>query len=201
MNEHYNETHKVSSSADWSNLRDVVVKDHKREITHYKDIVAAIRDVGTYWVLRLRGDMLRPKTESRYDYLAYIGDTHIFYTAEGIRIPVWKLHEVAQVVANEEQTRRIRRWRHRRFKFRQGPVEGIRCWRGGGGWFRDFSTQQEIRENDFLNNYDEEAREYNIKSRGRRRRGAIPTKWDDYTRSDWGHNNWKRQRRHQYKDR
>jgi hypothetical protein len=81
--------------------------------------------------------------------------------------------------------------------FRNGPVKGIRCRRH---WkcqsLRHMATTQEIRENDFLN-YDEDAVEYRIKARGRRRKACLPTVWDDYWRRP--QKNWKQQRRTQWK--
>lgn len=129
------------------------------------------------------------------------GDTKVFLTAEGLTIPTWKVMEAYN---NEPHSKRrgSRGWRRGgKFKFRQGPVEGIRCWKAGGyRGHRWIGTHQEIRENDFVQHYDEDAEDYGIKVRGRRRRGNLPTPWDDLNVSDWRAKSWKNYRKHQWKE-
>jgi hypothetical protein len=80
--------------------------------------------------------------------------------------------------------------------YRKMPVKNIRCMRGGFGWFRYPRTFQELREIDSFY-HDEELKLLKVKHRAGRNR--TPTAYDDQMRSDWNHNNWKRQRRHQWK--
>ena len=71
--------------------------------------------------------------------------------------------------------------------------------RPGYNVYRKIHTTPEHRDNDFLN-YDEDALEYNIKARPSRRKHMLPTSWDDNVRSDFGCKNWKRFRKHQWKE-
>lgn len=87
---------------------------------------------------------------------------------------------------------------HRSYVFRDGPVGGIHCMRGGWGYHRRLRTTQEHRENSFIK-HDVDAKEYGVKARGRRSGHNLPNSWDDYGRSDWSHRTWKRHRKHQWK--
>lgn len=81
--------------------------------------------------------------------------------------------------------------------FRKTPVPYTRCRRGGGyGFFRYPKTRQEIKANVYFVN-DDDTKRYKIKVR--RRRLKVPTAWDDFYRGDYGHNSWKRYRKHQWK--
>lgn len=84
------------------------------------------------------------------------------------------------------------------YSFRDGPVYGVHCMRGGWGYHRHLRTTQERRENSFIK-HDVDAKEYGVKARGRRCGHNLPDSWDDYGRSDWGHRSWKRHRKHQWK--
>lgn len=64
-------------------------------------------------------------------------------------------------------------------------------WPARGRSCRRLSTNQEIRENDFFDNYDEDRKEYKIKLRRRRSRHMIPTSWDDLNYSCPSVRSWK----------
>ncbi len=185
------------ADAAWDNLRDVTVKDYNGNVTRHYDIVDAVRAVGSYSISRLRGSWLR-QPAATYIWLAYQGDSHAFYTAEDIRIPVWKVKEVAQQV---EDNPYVPSWRRRRnFKFRDGPVEGIHCHRASRyRGYRKFSTHQERKETAFHEKYDEDCIEYHVKIRGRRKHKSIPTRWDDIRNHSYYKKTWKDYRDHQWK--
>lgn len=95
--------------------------------------------------------------------------------AAGNTIPEWKIAEVL----THNPRRYVNRWNpDRPYTFRSGPVPDIRCRRGGRHYYRRIATTAELRENDFLW-YDEDAIEHRIQPRPSRRRGALPTFWDD----------------------
>jgi len=87
---------------------------------------------------------------------------------------------------------------NRPYTFRDGPVYGVRCIRGGWGYHRRLSTTQERRENSFIK-HDVDAKKHGVKARGRRCGHNLPNNWDDLGRSDYGHRSWKRHRKHQWK--
>ena len=118
-----------------------------------------------------------------------------FYDELGLRIPAEVIRHFAGIT---KYPRRKYYWRgYGKYTFRQGPVEGIRCWRGGYHGDRMIRTTQEIRENDFLN-YDEDCLEYGIKVRPNRRRTSIPNYYDDPRFSRRG-DNWKHYRKTRWK--
>lgn len=131
------------------------------------------------------------------------GDGVHVFDELGLRVPAWKLQEVADNIPNDVWNHPHRYWRRKAHAkpehFRKLPVPGTRKYRGGRGYCRYIKTHQEIRENDFLD-YDEDALEYGIKARGNRRRHNLPTVWDDPYRSDVRSNNWKRHRSTQWKE-
>ena len=191
--------------SNWSNLGEVTVKDYQKNTTTYPDLMSAvanIRSVAGYWApIQIKYGYLRtelfPNSPNLSGYMTQ-GDTHILLTSEGVVIPVWKVEEAF----NNLPPKKIRYYRSRgNFKFRQGPVEGIHCWKAGRyRGYRRIHTHPELRENDFLDNYDEEAIEYNIKVRGRRKRHNLPTSWDDIRCHSYYKKSWKEYRDHQWKE-
>lgn len=189
--------------SNWSNLGEVTVKDYQKNTTTYPDLMSAvanIRSVAGYWApVQIKYGYLRsvlfPNSPGLRSFMTQ-GDTHILLTAEGVVIPVWKVEEAFNQLPVRTKPRY---WRGGRYKFRQGSVEGIKCWKAGRyRGYRHIQTHQEIRENDYLN-YDEDALEYDIKARGRRRRHNLPTPWDDIRVSDYYAKSWKNYRKHQWK--
>lgn len=82
--------------------------------------------------------------------------------------------------------------------FRKIPVPHTRCYRGGGySYFKHPKTRQEQIENIYLDR-DEEARYYGVKLR--RSRAKLPNSYWDIGRGDYGNDNWKRYRKHQWKE-
>lgn len=63
------------------------------------------------------------------------------------------------------------------YRRRQGPVHGIRKWRGGGGSMRRPGTTAERRLNAFVLHEDGE-----VGCRPARRESCLPNAWDDYLR-------------------
>lgn len=133
------------------------------------------------------------------------GDEFIFL-ADGVVIPVWKVKEAFYNIPLSEYAEkrysgcspRFRRlWGLVDFKFRDGPVSGIRNYRRNHNRNANVQTTQEIRENDFLDHFDEDAREYGVKSRPNR--GHLPTAWDDRPNGSYFQTNWKHFRKHQWK--
>lgn len=85
----------------------------------------------------------------------------------------------------------------KRFVFRRGPVEGIHRYKPSKrSSYRHPKTIQELRRFN-QDESDEDVIDYKVKLR--RRRAKLPQLWDDLRASDWGHNNWKRQRKMQWK--
>jgi hypothetical protein len=90
------------------------------------------------------------------------------------------------------------RWRPnpKSYKFRDGPVPGIRCHRGGGrGYHRWFRYVFELRANAAMA-ADDDADEYGVIVRGKRRN--MPNPWDDQHIAGHGRG-WKAHRKTQYK--
>jgi hypothetical protein len=113
----------------------------------------------------------------------------------GIVIPAWKIAET--VMLNPRPNRWVAAWaRQHSHVYRQGPVAAIRCHRGRRN-YRHIATHSELRENDFLF-YDEDAIAHGLKPRGPRRRGNLPTYWDDGQFARRG-DGWKQYRRTQYR--
>jgi hypothetical protein len=119
-----------------------------------------------------------------------IGDHGLkFYDELGLRIPRWRVLETYSSIPKPAKS-------SRRFKYRDGPVEGIRCIRGGWGWYRRPRTHQQNSVKSALRR-DEEMLEYGIVERAKRRR--LPTDWDDIRRYDRRDRSWKRHRERQYR--
>ena len=128
----------------------------------------------------------------------------------GLIIPMWRIKDAAFWAGLEQQGRNThydtwiwrRPWRPwKQYEYRCDPVPHIRCFRGGNSYYRSVGTFNERRENDFCNDYDEDARFYGVRARAARTSGNLPEPWDDIGRSDWGHRSWKRHRRTQWRKR
>lgn len=114
----------------------------------------------------------------------------------GIPIPADDVINLAITVHGQRKGRAY--WsRPRTYTFRSGPVPGIRCFRGGGGYWRSPRTTAERRVADAIE-HDPDMRDLGIRIRGRRKNHALPSAWDDLWRDD--QKCWKRQRRTQYKN-
>lgn len=138
------------------------------------------------------------------------GDDYVFYDDCGLAIPVWKIKETYFNISRVEHRAHHRAacapwarrfWGFVDFRFRDGPVPNLRKGRGGRvnrNRNANVQTTQEIRDNDFLDNFDEDARKYGVKSRPNRRR--LPTAWDDRSHGSYWQTNWKHFRKHQWKE-
>ncbi|AFU88231.1 hypothetical protein CcrColossus_gp361 [Caulobacter phage CcrColossus] len=130
----------------------------------------------------------------QYYARGYYGDPKMRHILDqdGLYIPAWKIDEVARLNPRPS----YRRW-NRRYVFRQGPVEGVRCTRASRRrCYRRIATTGERRENGFLC-YDEDAVDLGVKVRGKR--SKLPSAWDDVQHARRG-NGWKRNRQKQYRE-
>ena len=199
----------MPKNKDWRRIGAVTVKDNQDRINYFNTLAEAVVFVGWINVQKLKRGILgyrwinpifRSSSGSFYDG----GDSHIFIDEYGQIIPPWRVKEEADNVPNViapdfryyGNYNRYRGYKPERH-FRNGSVPGI----GGGGkrrWsmWRYFRTTAEKRANIALD-CDEDAREYGIKSRGRRRH--LPSVWDDVNRSDWNAKSWKKHRQVQWR--
>ena len=124
--------------------------------------------------------------------------TYLLYDEHGLIVPIWKVEEILRQTKSKHKTWHERIWGGRRnYVFRRGPVPFIHKCRGGYGYYKHPKTWAEKRAAAALE-YDEDAREYNIKPR--RSVPNIPEAWDDRARSDIrNRRSWKKNRRHQWK--
>ena len=172
-------------------LKDAVIRLSPREINMLKFGRLA---VFTPTELQLRSWRYDPPSKA---------DNYIFIDMMGFVIPLWKVKEVFFNIDIDEwcAAQHYKWWgRSDRYKFRNGPVWGICSYSAGGMANAHVSTNQEIRENDFINNYDEEAKWYGIKVRGRRCKGELPSCYDDRNYGSYYQTNWKHFRKNQYKE-
>lgn len=191
----------------WDNLGAITVKTFDFNVKVYPSIEEAVRCL-YYGYHAYHNDVIK------YGYLRHCfknpdyrlvgapyatGDTKIFLTCEGVVIPPWKVMEVYNNLPYVKPYRAS--WARRsKFKFRDGPVPGIRCWKASGrGYHRHVFTQAERRETAFHEHYDEDCAEYGVKIRGKRHHMSIPNSWDDLSYSDYRKKSWKNYRSHQWK--
>jgi hypothetical protein len=175
----------------------------ERGVKEFATLDDAVRFVGEP-VLKLRGGgtlvSFRHNVDSLYRPYSVCnpGDAYLFRDDSGTIIPVWKVQEAYRNLPwIEEYHYPYWHVRHRQHynsetNFRKAPVPGIRRRR----WHkvhRRLQTTQERRENSFVNLYDEDTLEYNIKCRGARTPRNLPTWWDDIPSSRQG-NSWKNYR-------
>lgn len=130
-----------------------------------------------------------------YKFLGGVDDNfRIIDTYDRQRVDI----EIVKRVFNRLYNERMERYWARcagPYKFRNGPVSGIRSHRRWGG-DRHPRTLQERRETKALHK-DEDLADLKIKIRVRREK--LPTSWDDIPRGDYSHRTWKRHRKTQYK--
>ena len=187
------------------NLGAVTVRDVHGNNKTYVSLNDAVKHIGPYYIEKLRVGRLgyrhnfdycrKPSFLSGYFYRSswFCGDSHVFSDDLGLTIPVWKVKEA---YSNLPNLVRHRRRRYHPKTFRNSPVPGVHR-RSYGSYWRIVKTNQEIRENDFLN-YDEDCLEYGIKVRGPRRHGILVDSYDDPCRGRRG-DSWKNYRKTQYK--
>lgn len=88
----------------------------------------------------------------------------------------------------------VRSWLARRYPQwnGEGPVPGVRKYRGGHRYYRRIRTTNERRQAQRMDPSD-------VLPRGRRSVRMLPNAWDDYVRGDRECRSWKRHRKHQWK--
>jgi hypothetical protein len=193
------------SKKDWRNIGAVTACDWTNRRHQFNSLEEAVRHFDRYIPDLKKGHLGFEQLDRYYRRIFIGGDSHVFYDELGLLIPVWKVQEAYRNLPWATKNR-WSHWYYSRFAsydpdkhYRNGTVPGTRRRR----WHRGSSsprlrTQPEIRENDFVNNYDEDCAELHIKSRGRRARRIIPNQWDDKCRSRRG-NGWKEYRNNQWR--
>jgi hypothetical protein len=170
----------------------------------FASLEAAVRGVNWGLIEQCSGRPLGYTMPSSYGREIYYGGDPVEFMDEMLLvIPIAIVRRVAMEGNCHLRTMYWGRWYRKTrygfqptYTFRDGPVPWTRCWRGGRSG-RGMNTHQEIRENDFLEEFDEEAAEYGIKPR--RRRLNLPTWWDDRPQKRDIRKNWKKYRSHQWK--
>src|ERR1043166_3327006 len=135
----------------WSQIGSVTVRDYNGNIEWFYSLKSALIWVGERNVAALKYGWMRRWEGLWNGQVTYNvdGDHYEFRDECGLLIPLWRIKQEAEWITQREwHPRYYRWWSRKRFVFRQGPVEGIRCWRGGRvGWMRWPKTTQEIRVN------------------------------------------------------
>lgn len=187
----------------WRNLGAVSVCDWTHRRYQFNSLDEAARYFDRYIPALRKGHLGTEHYEDRpYRRVFVGGDSHVFYDELGLLIPLWKVQEAHRNLPWVSGPN----YRYSRFvgydpdkRYRNGPVPGTRHrrWHRGTGSPR-LHTQSDIRENDFVNNFDEDCAEFHIKTRGSRSRRGLPNQWDDPMRSRRG-NGWKEHRHNQWR--
>lgn len=188
----------------WNNIGCVSVeKRDSGEIKHYDSLIDAL------YSLRIRDiDEVNEKGFIRRywmqlgsrSYWSCYGDYYLIRDEIGLVIPRWKVVEVFNEIPRDKYGWPINHAWYRRyadFKFRDGPVPGVRCWHSGSRAPK--KLWQAVKE-DHYDRHDEELKEYKFKRRDYHDRFWAFKDWDCY-HDDWRNRNWKRHRKHQWKAR
>lgn len=125
------------------------------------------------------------------------GDRYLIKDDLGLIIPHWKIVDTFNNISCDD-LEGWRNWyrRHRPFKFRNGPVPNIRCWHAGSRAPRKLWQAFRV---DHIDKNDEDLKEYKFKRKNHVERFARFRDWDD-DHFDWRDRNWKRHRKHQWKE-
>jgi len=201
------------SNQNWTHTGQVTVYAFNGKVRIFPSLEDAVRAIGRYHHIEALAD--RPlgysvdtilKKGAYYGTWAYAqyyqgsifgGDPFVIHDELGLRIPAWKVKEAYANLPFKDKV-----WRRnaaKDFAFRNGPVPGIHCYRGGGGYFRNPATRNEKAANSGYEEYlDELDDEIGMRPKGRIR--DLPTNYDDISRSrGWHTRSWKEYRRHQYR--
>ena len=193
-------------SKDWSRIGPVTVIHRYGNTWTYPSLKAAILDNTWGWwewgeQYAHRISFTTPSGQRSMKFID--GANYVVRDEIVMTVPVWRIAEEVAALGLSPVYATIRHYnrmislgyrseRH----FRKGPVPGIHRWRRYRS-LRHPATTQEIRENEFLA-YDEEAVEYRIRCRGRRRRHNLPDLYEDQPKNRSGHG-WKVNRRTQWR--
>lgn len=196
--------HKIDS--DWSKIGQVLVREYGEDYV-YPCLYDAVAKHGVHarYNARVANQVGHPAhwVDDPFGRGGFwtLGDTLLYYDECGLLIPFWKLEEVAATIPPRASRYRRRYGPHYdpERDFRNGPVRGVRKWRRYRG-YRHPATSQERRENIFLDHYDEDARDYGIKSRRGHDHHVLPTLWDDIHRGCYWNKGWKSNRKTQWRE-
>lgn len=178
----------------WKNLSYLVLRDRRGKEWVYNSIADFVWDAPDLDSFKARDHTEKVNGE----YCFFWGADYSLFDESGLKIPV-------EVIAGflehfpEKPARNWRHWRIGTFEYRRGPVQGIRNWPASKRRYHrnGYSYFQEKKNNIHLL-FDEDCIEHNIKPRGKRL-GLWTEPWNDFP---WGRtpDNWKRYRKHQWKD-
>lgn len=158
-------------------------------------MIAIARSYSSYWEkiplleqINYRGGMMG-------DGWLISGDRYVIRDDLGLLIPHWKIVDAYNSLSNDERDRHWYR-REKNYKFRNGPVPGIRCYHTG--WRKPKKLWQAVKA-DHYDKHDEELKEYRFKRRDYHDRFMEFIDWD-CDKDDWRNRNWKRHRKNQWKE-
>ncbi len=181
----------------------VTVRSVHGHVWTFPDLIAAAR-----WLAR-SGHRISDRLPAAYWDLSPLraetalwGGTLVMVIDElGLPGPVWKIMEAGQGVRVDRSP--FARWArgpgaydHDR-DFRKAPVPGVRRFRRGR-FYRRVRTRGEIRDLTGLEADMADLEEFPVRVKIRRRRGNLPTAWDDLVIQGKGHG-WKHHRRTRWK--
>lgn len=195
----------------WKKVGPVIVWDTVERKAHSFASLDALIRTGWFGHISDRiGDQSMLDKFARNDWGARIPfifpKRYLVRDENGLVVPIWKIDECMRHIGRSKYTHGYMFYGRsggplRDYKYRCDPVPYVHCYRGGNSYFRNVGTFRERRENDFCNDYDEDAKFYGVRARAARTTGNLPEPWDDIGRSDWGHRSWKRHRKTQWKTR
>lgn len=202
----------MKSLKDWRDIGACTVLYANGDRRYFDAFDDALRQVGWFKIKhcevgRLGYPSMNPGRrceDGRYVYVDWrlnweSGDPCLFVDEMGLTIPPWRVLEEARRLGLP-QAAAAPRWRKDYvYTFRNGPVArtGVTSyWR----CHRSVRTTQERLSNIFLNEFDDEAREYGIKARPRRA-SLLVHAWEDPPLTRYPFKNWKQYRRNQWVNR
>lgn len=182
----------------WNDIRGVVVYTYGKPNGNYfcslKDaIIALYRGYYSYWNSRSFISQINNTglLGGEYTYGRPTDTWHI-YDELDLLIPHWKIVEVYNNCSDEE----LGCWwaRKKKFKFRDGPVQGV--WHRRGGYHGKGYVWQALKA-DYFDRFDEELKEYKFKRRHYKDRFNDFVCWE--RDSNYGERSWKEYRKTRWK--
>jgi hypothetical protein len=125
----------------------------------------------------------------------FVGDNYLIKDDLGLVIPHWKIVEVYKNLSYDDFNFWKFWYNHKKsYKFRDGSVPGIRCWKPGG---RRPQRLWQALKNSHYDEHDENLKEFKFKRRDYGDRFADFVDWERYHQKD--QKNWKKFRKTQWK--